>query len=149
MRARDEGGPDVAGQFLLYPPTAPGGLGGEEPQSPTSAFLTRSEMEWYWSRYLQSDAARANPLAVPVLGDLKDLPPTSIVVAGLDPLHPEGLDLAHRLTEAGVEVSLRDYSDAVHGFMLFAADLSVGREAIREVGAAVRDVLDQHRDGDA
>src|SRR6185295_6703199 len=47
MRGRDEAALNLAGQFLLYPPTVPGGLGGAEPQSPTSAFLTRIEMEWY------------------------------------------------------------------------------------------------------
>jgi acetyl esterase len=143
MRARDEAAPELAGQFLLYPPTVPGGLGGQEPQGPTSAFLTRIEMEWYWSRYLQSDAARANPLAVPVLASFEDLPPTHIVVAGLDPLHPEGVDLARRLMGAGVDVVLHDYGGMVHGFMLFAADLTVGRDAIRDVGAAVRATLTQ------
>lgn len=141
MRARDEAGPELAGLFLLYPPTVPGGLGGREPESPTSAFLTRAEMEWYWSRYLQSDAARANPLAVPLLGDLHDLPPVHVVVAGLDPLHPEGVDLAGRLTGAGVDVALHDYRDMVHGFMLFAADLSAARDAIGDVGAAIRTTL--------
>jgi acetyl esterase len=138
MRARDETAPVLAGQFLLYPPTVPGGLGGAEPKSPTSAFLTRAEMEWYWSRYLQSDADRANPLAVPLLGNLQHLPSTHVVVAGLDPLHPEGVDLARRLIDAGVEVDLHDYSDMVHGFMLFAADLSAAGEATRDVGAAIR-----------
>ena len=141
MRARDEGGPELAGQFLLYPPIVPGGLGGEEPESPNSAFLTRAEMEWYWSRYLQSDLARGNPLAVPILGDLGDLPPTYVVVAELDPLHPEGVELARRLITAGVDVTLRDYRDTVHGFMLFTADLSVAREAIRDVGAAIGKLL--------
>lgn len=145
MRARDESALDLAGQFLLYPPTVPGGLGGQEPEGPTPAFLTRSEMEWYWSRYLQSDAARANPLAVPVLGNFENLPSTHIVVAGLDPLHPEGVDLAGRLAGAGVEVELHDYADMVHGFMLFAADLSVGGAAIRSVGAAVRTTLTRTR----
>lgn len=146
MRARDEGAPELAGQFLLYPPIVPGGLGGEEPESPTSAFLTRVEMEWYWSRYLQSDVARANPLAVPVLGDLKDLAPTHVVVAGLDPLRPEGVDLSRRLDEAGVEVTLHDYPDMVHGFMLFAADLSVAEKAIGEVGRAIGQVLNETSD---
>jgi acetyl esterase len=141
MRARDEGGPRLAAQFLLYPPTVPGGLGGEEPQAPSSAFLTRAEMEWYWSRYLPSESVRTNPLAVPLLGDLHGLPLTHVVVAGLDPLHPEGVDLAGRLGDAGVEVTLRDYREMVHGFMLFTADLSAGREAIRDVGVAIREAL--------
>jgi acetyl esterase len=143
MRTRDEAALTLAGQFLLYPPTVPGGLGGQEPHGPTTAFLTRTEMEWYWARYLQSDGARVNPLAVPSLGHFEDLPPTHIVVAGLDPLHPEGVDLAHRMMAAGVEVELHDYGDMVHGFMLFAADLSVGRDAIRDIGAAVRATLIQ------
>jgi len=143
MHARDNATVKLAGLFLLYPPTVPGGLGGEEAESPSSAFLTRGEMEWYWSRYLQSETARADPLAIPLLGEVKNLPPTYIVVAGLDPLHAEGIDLAQRMIDAGVDVTLRDYSEMVHGFMLFAADLTAGREAIRDVGASVRRVLDR------
>jgi acetyl esterase len=145
MRARDEA-TELAGQFLLYPPTVPGGLGGEEPKGPTSAFLTRVEMEWYWSRYLQSDAARADPLAVPLLGDLGHLPPTHVVVAGFDPLHPEGVDLSCRLREAGVKVTLHEYPEMVHGFMLFTAHLSLAHEAIDDLGAAVREALNQGSD---
>jgi acetyl esterase len=141
MRARDEGAPRLAGQFLLYPPTVPGGLGGEEPQVPSSAFLTRTEMEWYWSRYLPSESVHTNPLAVPLLADLHGLPLTYVVVAGLDPLRPEGLDLARRLRDAGVEVALREYGEMVHGFMLFAADLGAGRKAIGDVGVAIREAL--------
>jgi acetyl esterase len=140
MWSRDEGR-RLRGQLLLYPPTRPGGLGGEEPDSPSPAFLTRAEMDWYWSRYLQTDSARVNPLAIPLVGPFNDLPPSYIVVAGLDPLRPEGVDLARRLQEAGVEVALRDYGDMPHGFMLFARELARGRQAIDDAGAAMRELL--------
>jgi acetyl esterase len=61
--------------------------------------------------------------------DLSGVAPASIVLAGCDPLHDEGLAYARRLEQAGVEVELRDFAGQLHPFVLLAGVIEDGREA--------------------
>jgi acetyl esterase len=49
---------------------------------------------------------------------LAGLPPALIIVAGMDSLHDEGVRYADMLRQAGVEVELHDFENAIHGFTL-------------------------------
>ena len=140
LHARDSGGPKVALQLLLYPPTSHEGAGSDSARN--GFFLTRAEMDWYWARYAGADGAHFDPYAAPALAaTLVGLPPAYVVAAGDDPLREETVAYAHRLAEAGVPVRLRVYDEMVHGFMLFTRFLSAGREAIEDAGVAVREAL--------
>ncbi|WP_405802175.1 alpha/beta hydrolase fold domain-containing protein [Streptomyces sp. NBC_01506] len=66
------------------------------------------------------------------------LPPTTIVVAGHDPLHDEGVMYAERLREAGVPVELFDYPRMVHGF-------ANAPHLFRETAAALGEVVTAQR----
>ncbi len=58
-----------------------------------------------------------NPLVSPMeADDLSFLPPTYIETAEFDCLRDEGLALAMRLTEEGVDVTLNETSGTVHGY---------------------------------
>lgn len=60
-----------------------------------------------WELYLGPGGDRHEPLASLLHHpDLSGLPPTHIVVAEFDPLRDDGLRLAQRLTECGVETTL-------------------------------------------
>jgi len=52
--------------------------------------------------------------------NLADLPPTFVAVGTVDTLHDEGIDFAGRLRTADVDVTLREYPGAVHGFATIA-----------------------------
>ena len=60
-----------------------------------------------------------------------------MVVAGLDPLHDEGVTLAQRLREEGVAVSLVDEPTLVHGFLRAAPFVRRARDVQQAVGRAV------------
>ena len=116
---RDEGGPAIAAQVLLYPTLAP---------SSTTDFasyrafadgplMTRRELDWFWSHYLRGPQDHREPTAAPLHApDLSGLPEATIVVPELDPLHDEGVAYAERLRDSGVGVRLIEVPGAAHGF---------------------------------
>jgi acetyl esterase len=104
----------------------------------TGFFLTDAMMTWFERHYLGGWADKTDVRMSPLLADdLSGLPPTHIVTAGFDPLRDEGEELAARLEQAGVPVTLRRYDGLVHGFAsMFNASPSA-RAATVEVAAAL------------
>ena len=79
--------------------------------------MTRREMDWFWTHYLPTPADGSNPLASPLLGDdFSNLPPTTVIVAELDPLRDEGVAYVAALREAGVTADVVNFDGAAHGF---------------------------------
>ncbi|MGH2492694.1 MAG: alpha/beta hydrolase, partial [Candidatus Limnocylindria bacterium] len=64
-----------------------------------------------------------------------------IVTAECDVLRDEGKAYAARLVEAGVHATYVEYPGMVHGFTGMAMTIPLGRTAINEMGAALRDAL--------
>ncbi|MCA8930007.1 MAG: alpha/beta hydrolase, partial [Alphaproteobacteria bacterium] len=63
LRVRDEGGPALCGQMLLYPVTdyhSPGTPSYEE--NADGYGLTRATMEWFWDHYLTDPSEADSPL---------------------------------------------------------------------------------------
>ncbi|MBD2891981.1 Carboxylesterase NlhH [Actinomadura sp. RB99] len=142
LRARDEGGPPLAFQLLLYP------VLDDRMDSPSMRAYTepplfnRGEVEQMWRHYL--GPARGTPgwetpvYAAPARArDLSGLPPAYVLAAEADPLRDEDLAYALRMIEAGVPVELRHVPGAYHGFdgVLSAA---VARRALADQHAALR-----------
>lgn len=59
--------------------------------------------------------------------EVKDLPPTTFGIAGLDPLRDEGLLYAKLLTESGVATSTHVFKGSPHGFRRFGDKLSASK----------------------
>ena len=55
-----------------------------------------------------------------------------MITAGYDPLLDEGREYAQRMAKEGVEVAYREYSDMVHGFILFGGVLDTANAAVAE-----------------
>jgi acetyl esterase len=113
LRARDEGGPPVRFQLLVYPVTdflAPRAAG------PDECLLTTAHMRWYGEQYLAGRADAAHPWASPLRArDLAGLPPALVLTAEHDPLREEGEQYAARLASSGVPVTLRRVDGIFHG----------------------------------
>ncbi|MGH3264446.1 MAG: alpha/beta hydrolase fold domain-containing protein, partial [Trebonia sp.] len=71
------------------------------------------------SLYLQGRDP-ADPLASPLYGDLRGLPPLLIQVADNEALFSDAERLANTARGAAVRVDLQNYQDSVHVFPLFA-----------------------------
>ncbi|MGW8887418.1 alpha/beta hydrolase [Streptomyces sp. NPDC055749] len=116
--ARDEGGPAIAAQLLLYPALDHRLDGGSATAYATGFFHTTAHMRWYWEQYLGPDGDPADPYASPGLApDLSGLPPTLVVLADCDPLRDEGLAYARRLAQAGVRAQVQLHPGMFHGFL--------------------------------
>ena len=89
--------------------------------------LNSAEMHIVWDLYLMECGQGSNPLASPLLGDLKGLPPHYIFVAGQDPMRDEGIAYARALKDAGVEGDIRVYPGVPHEFAEFEELETTGR----------------------
>ena len=143
IRARDTGGPALAGQFLAYPVT--------DHDFETASYravgdknwlLSTADMRWFWNHYCPPGVNRANPLASPLhVAEAAGLPPALVYVAELDPLREEGLAYARRLAEAGVPVSTRCDPGMLHGYLSAAGVIPLVAEAMAEAASWIRQRL--------
>lgn len=136
LMARDRGGPELAGQVLLYPVIAPDfdtesyRLFGQGYYNPKPA------LQWYWDQYVPSAGDRNHPYASPLRADLTGLPPAVVVAAGCDPLRDEGLAYARALQDAEVPTTVLSYEGGIHGFLTMPM-LELAQRARAEVSSIV------------
>jgi acetyl esterase len=78
-------------------------------------FLGTADLIRYANDYLPSDAARENPLAVPMLAELSEFPPLYIAGCEFDPLLDDSKRFAERARTAGVHVEFTIWEGMVHG----------------------------------
>ena len=136
--ARDQGGPAIDYQGLLYPGTASPVVHSLDSHTENAEgyFLEMETVEFYYHSYVQSPAHVRNAYASPLLADdLGDLPPATVVTAGFDPIRDEGIAYAEKLAAAGVEVTHDHYPDAIHAFASLPNAIPMGQEALDELGA--------------
>lgn len=106
--------------------------------------LDRVTMKWFWNQYLEHDLDKHHPYACPIRAkDLSGLPPATVVTAGFDVLRDEGIAYAEQLEEEGVDVTLRNYEDMIHGFFAWHIDPKIdqGRKAIGDVATDLHENL--------
>lgn len=141
LEARDFGGPRIAAQLLLYPITNYAFDTDSYEENAEGYLLTKRGMQWYWEHYLERELDGHHPYASPLQArDVSGLPPAVVVTAGYDPLRDEGAAYADRLESAGVSVHHAHYDAMHHAFISFPT-LDASREALLEVGDALRPVL--------
>ncbi len=132
LRARDEGGPALRAQLLLYPVTEH--YAAQHPsyeERATGYGLTRDAMVWFWDHYLTDPGEGANPHASPMRAvSLHALPPAYVVTGGYDVLRDEGKAYAARLKQAGVPVESICYDDMNHGFLFWVGLIDVSTQAM-------------------
>lgn len=140
LRCRDEGGPSLRAQLLMYPVTdyhSPGTASYEERAAGFG--LGRDGMRWFWGHYLASGDQASNALACPLRAERLDaLPAAYVMTAEYDPLRDEGLAYARRLQEAGVPVTTQHYADMNHGFMFWVGLIDVSTHALEAAAAWLR-----------
>jgi acetyl esterase len=140
-RLRVEGGPPLRFQALVYP-VCDSGLDTPSYRACSEGFgLSAESMKRFWELYLDGADGR-QPDASPLQAeDLSGLPPAFVLTVRDDVLRDEGEAYARALEAAGVPVTLRRYDGAVHGFFRWLAKSRLSRQAVAEVGVALREAL--------
>lgn len=138
INARNDGGPQLVFQLLIYPSTNPPHRTESAERLAQGYLLTRDVIHYFRHNYVRSPADfedwRCAPIRAP---DLSRLPPALIVTAGYDPLVDEGKAYADRLRASGVEVTYKCYEGMVHGFINMGRVLDGANRALQECGAAL------------
>ncbi|MFC6989685.1 alpha/beta hydrolase [Haloplanus sp. GCM10025708] len=141
LMARDEGGPSIARQVLLFPATNHAFDTPSYEEHADDPVLPKESMEWYWDHYLERELDGRHPYASPLQArELGDLPPATVVTVGFDPLRDEGEAYANRLSEADVPVNYVHYEDMFHLTHLFP-ELQRGQEMRDQIAAELEESL--------
>ena len=144
LHARDAGGPALAFQLLIYPATDQRCSFPSHQKNGAGYLLTREAIEFFRRCYLPDEAHWVDWRASPLLAESHaGLPPALVLTAGYDPLVDEGRAYAERLQRAGVQASYREFSDMVHGFLLFGGVLDTANAAAAQCCAALRAIFEK------
>lgn len=141
LRARDDGGPTLAAQILVYPLTDMY----FEQDLPSyryldeDYFLTRDQMAWYGACYAPGMTTTDNILLSPCkAANLTSLPPAQIITAEFDPLRDDGKHYGERLTAAGVPVEYTCMRGMIHGYWHYGKLIDAAGEALQLNIAALK-----------
>ncbi|HBK05088.1 MAG TPA: acetyl hydrolase [Acetobacteraceae bacterium] len=143
IRIRDEGGPKLIGQLLIYPVTDYHDSNMPSMTENAEGYgLGRDGMIWFWNHYLADAAAGAHPHASPYrTADLGGLPPALVVTAQYDPLRDEGEAYAERLRQAGVPTEMKRWDGVNHGFFFWPGVVDRAGAAMDEACVWVRGIV--------
>jgi acetyl esterase len=131
------GDPAIVHQLIFYP-ALDGSCATPSFAENHPGFLSAAQMRWYWDQYAPGDM-RSDPRASPAAASIaRDTAPATIIVAGNDPLHDEGVAYAAALQAAGVPVALHAYPGAIHGFASLFGMVPLADEAVSTATAALR-----------
>jgi acetyl esterase len=117
LQARDEAGVRPKHLVLLQPLASGTPVGESYEENERAKPLNPSVIRWY-KRHSFANAADLEDRRINLAAraDLAGLPPTTVILAEIDPLRSEGEELAHALHVAGNWVDATTYDGVTHGF---------------------------------
>ena len=135
LRSRDEHGPKICGQVLIYPLTDAVDSDELKPAPDGKLhFFKAKDGAFFNSLYFSDPSNARHPHASPMFAEeVGGLPPARVITAEYDPLCRQGDAYAVRLEAAGVEVTHSRYASAIHGFVSFPVPMAA--EALGETAA--------------
>ena len=139
---KNEHGPKIAFQLLLFPATRLGEETESMRRNAEGYFLERADMNWFYECYVPPTAGKDDLRLSPLTAkSLEGLPPAFVMTAEFDPLHDDGVAYAGKLEEAGVACEIDDCAGFVHDFIYFAGVVPQAAQAMKRAGAALKSGL--------
>ena len=141
--ARDQGGPALCHQLLVYPVTDYRCRGPSyERYARGYGMLEAESMHWYRRHYLGGPERAGDWRASPLLAaDLSGLAPALVITAERDVLRDEGAAYAERLAAAGTPCEHAPFPGMIHGFFGLLGIVDAAGEAHRLAARALRDAF--------
>jgi acetyl esterase/lipase len=141
--AKDQGGPALRLQVLMWPVTDAYFETESYEQYAEGRFLTRNMMKWFWDNYTTDPNERSEIYASPLRAmteELQGLPPALVLTAGNDVLRDEGEEYARKLDVAGVDVTAVRYEGMIHDWGLLnpISQVPAVRASLRQVAAELK-----------
>jgi acetyl esterase len=140
--ARDGALPRVVFQLLIYPVTELDFSHASHALQEDALPVLGETMVWFRDHYLTDPSQRNDWRASPLLAkEFGGLPSAYVLTVGYDPLSDEGAAYVKRMEDAGVSVIHRHYPGQIHGFMTMGAGFPTTKNALAEIGDALRSVF--------
>jgi len=119
MYARDNNGPKLDHQLLVYPVTDSSMETASYEEMSEGYGLSRQSMEWFWECYVPKDGdiSRSDVRVSPAhASDFSGLPSAQVITAEYDPLRDEGEEYGSLLKAADIDVNMYRLDGHLHGF---------------------------------
>ena len=134
IAARNQGLQAPTHQLLIYPVTSSDVTQQSDILYQNALPLNTPLLEWFFKYY--ADPSQANdPGVAPINANLRNLPPTTIIAAQIDPLQSDGQAYANKLAASGNAVVYRIYPGTTHEFFGMGAVVAKAKAA-EQFGAA-------------
>lgn len=138
LRCRDEGGPPLLRQVLVYPVLDAEMELDSHRRNGSGYVTTHDQIAWFWREYAPHAGDRVRPYVSPSRAtDLAGLPTALVLAAEYDPLRDEAEAYALALRAAGTEARFVEHRGQLHGFLSLFPDSRAADEALREIAASV------------
>ncbi|RYF13900.1 MAG: alpha/beta hydrolase [Comamonadaceae bacterium] len=142
LAARDAGDLPIAFQLLVYPATDQRRGWPSHTTNGQGYLLTKDSMDYYHDHYLVDARHDLDWRASPLLhADHANLPPALVLTAGYDPLRDEGMQYAHKLSEAGSRATLVNFERQLHGFITMGRVIDEANAAVEICAGQLRSAL--------
>lgn len=138
LKLRDEGVPLPAAAVPLSPWVDLEGTGGSmRTRAHVDLLVAEAGLKAMADAFLQGGDPR-DPLAAPLYGDLRGLPPLYIQVGDEETLLDDSIRLADKAHRTGVEVRLDVFPQMQHVFQIGAGNMPEADEAMARIGQWLR-----------
>jgi len=144
IHARDYGLQAPVHQALIYPVASNNTFSLSYEENRNAKPLNKAMMLWFVEQIINEKSDLKSPMIDVVSAELSNLPPTTVITAGIDPLRSDGEKLVTELRKVGVAVEHRNYEGATHEFFGMADAVSAARDAQAFVAGTQRRCFDSN-----
>jgi len=118
LRTRDEDGPNICAQILIYPALAPELNLQSHDEQANAPLGTKDDMLYYYQEYFGKLPPYNDAFAMPLAADdFSDLPPAFVLSAEYDVLRDDAKFYAQKLKQVGVSCNYVEGNGLIHGFL--------------------------------
>ncbi|MBO9547151.1 alpha/beta hydrolase [Caulobacter sp.] len=124
--------------IAVYPVADSNMATGSKVAKATAKPLNTPMLAWFFTNILAKPGDALDPRLNLVAATLEGLPPTTIILAEIDPLHDDGVNLADKLKAAGVQTDLKEYAGVTHEFFGMGPVVADAKDAEAYAGSKLK-----------